>query len=394
MHWLLVHLIVAASQQSAANLPSRKRRRSTETPLREHAGPPAPRSDFGLRTFIGFRISRFGFLLALLSLPGLPAVSTDATAQTVKIKLATLAPTGSSYHKSLLALRETWRNTSRGSVDLIVYADGKLGGEADTVNLMSVNSVQASMLTAVGLAEIERGVAGLQSIPMGFSTFEEVDYVGDKLRPLLQERLEKKGFVVLFWTDAGWVRFFAKRSFTTPDELKKMKLFTWAGSPDAVEIYKSIGFNPVPLETADILPGLQTGLIEAVPAPPVFALAGQMDTRAPHMLELNWAPLIGACVVRKETWERIPAELRATMLKTAVTTGAEIKANARKESDQAVKAMEKRGLKVAQVTPELEATWRAIAEVTYPKVRGAIVPADIFDQALAAIREYRSKQPK
>jgi TRAP-type C4-dicarboxylate transport system substrate-binding protein len=317
-----------------------------------------------------------------------------SAAPPVKVKLATLAPTGSSYHKSLMALRESWKNTSRGGVDLVVYADGKLGGEADTVNLMAVNSVQASMLTAVGLAEIELGVSGLQNIPMGFRTLEEVDFVGERLRPLLQERLAKKGFVVLFWTDAGWVRFFARKSFASPDELKKLKLFTWAGSPQQVEIYKSAGFNPVPLETADILPGLQTGLIEAVPAPPVFALVGQMDSRAPHMLELNWAPLVGACVIRKETWERLPAESREALLAAAVTAGAEIKANARRESDESVKAMEKRGLAVTRITPEQEAQWRLAAEAAYPRIRGTIVPADVFDQALAAIAEYRGKPGK
>ncbi len=330
----------------------------------------------------------------LATLVGLALTCPVSAAPPVKVKLATLAPTGSTYHKSLLALRESWKKTSNGGVDLIVYADGKLGGEADTVNLMSVNSVQASMLTAVGLSEIEHGVAGLQSIPMGFRDFAEVDYVGEKLRPLLQERLEKKGFVVLFWTDAGWVRFFAKKPFTTPDELKRLKLFNWAGSPQQVEIYKSAGFNPVPLETADILPGLQTGLIEAVPAPPVFALAGQMDSRAPYMVELNWAQLVGACVIRKETWSKIPAELHDALLKSATAAGAEIKTNARKESEESVKAMEKRGLKVTKVSAEQEAEWRAAAEVTYSKVRGAIVPADIFDQALAAIKEYRAQQGK
>lgn len=329
-------------------------------------------------------------VVLLLLLPALVCIA----APPIKVKLATLAPKGSSYHNSLQALRESWKKTSHGGVDLIVYTDGKLGGEADTVNLMSVNSVQASMLTAVGLSEIELGVSGLQNIPMGFRSLEEVDFVGERLHPLLQERLAKKGFVVLFWTDAGWVRFFAKKPFATPDDLKKLKLFTWAGCPEQVTLYKSAGFNPVPLETADILPGLQTGLIEAVPAPPVFALVGQMDTRAPHMLELNWGPLVGACVIRKETWEKIPAEFRETLLASAAATGTEIKANARRESDDSVKAMEKRGLTVTKVTPEQETQWRVAAEATYPQIRGAIVPADVFDQALAAIKEYRSKAGK
>ncbi len=329
-------------------------------------------------------------LLAALALPEGDALAAPA----LRVKLATIAPTGSVYHKSLLALRESWKKASNGSVDLIVYADGKLGGEADVVNLMSVNSVQASMLTTVGLSQIEKGVAGLQSIPMGFQSLAEVDYVGEKLQPLLEERLAQKGFVVLFWSDAGWVRFFAKKPFTKPDELRQMKLFNWTGSPEQVEIYKSVGMNPVPIETADILPGLQTGLIEAAPLPPVFALAGQVDLRAPYMLELNWAPLVGACVVRKETWEKIPADLRPTLAKAAHTIGAEIKAAGRKESDEAVMAMQKRGLKVSKVSPELEAEWRTGAEVAYPKIRGTIVPADIFDRAMEGIREYRRKQGK
>lgn len=335
---------------------------------------------------MNFQFSKCFLLVAALAWLGPVAVAAP-----VKIKLATLAPTGSSYHKSLLAMREAWKKASNASVDLVIYADGKLGGEADTVNLMAINSLQASLLTAVGLSEIEKGVAGLQSIPMGFNNLAEVDYVGEKLQPMLQERLEKKGFVVLFWCDAGWVRFFAKQPFATPNDLRKLKLFTWAGSPEQVEIYKSAGLNPVPLETADILPGLQSGLIEAAPLPPVFALTGQVDARAPHMLEINWGPLVGACVVRKETWEKIPSPIRGELLKIAATAGADIKANGRKESDEAVKAMEKRGLKVTRPTPELEAEWRATAEKAYPKIRGTLVPADVFDQTLAAIREYREK---
>lgn len=309
-----------------------------------------------------------------------------------RVKLATLAPTGSSFHKSLLNLREAWRKASNGNVDLVIYADGKLGAETDTVGLMGVNSIQAAMLTGVGLSEIEPGVAGLQTLPMGFRDLAEVDYVGARLQPKLEARLEAKGFVVLFWSDAGWVRFFSKKPIQRPDDLKKLKLFSWSGSADQLEIYRSAGFQPVSLETADILPGFQTGLIEAAPLPPVFALASQVDTRAPHMLDLNWAPLVGACVIRKATWDKLPAPAREEMRKAALQTGREIKDNGRKESDDAVKAMQKRGLTVTPVPPAIEAEWRAAAEAAYPKIRGKIVPADIFDEALQLIREYRARQ--
>ena len=328
------------------------------------------------------------FALAAL-LAAVWAVSAPAAE---RIKLATLAPTGSTYQKSLLALKDAWRKASNGGVDLVVYADGKLGGEADVVGLMGVNSVQAAMLTAVGLTEIEKAVSGLQYIPMGFHDFAEVDYVGEKMQPMLDEWLAQKGFVVLFWIDAGWVRFFTKKPVTHPDDLKKLKLFTWSGNPQQVEIYKWAGFDAVALETADVLPSLQTGLIDAAPLPPVFALATQVDTRAPHMIEINWAPMIGACVVRKATWEKIPAATREALLKIAVETGKEIKRNGRLEMDASVQAMEKRGLKVTKVTPEIENEWRTAAEAVYPKIRGKLVPEDVFDATLRLLKEYRTGQ--
>jgi TRAP-type C4-dicarboxylate transport system substrate-binding protein len=209
---------------------------------------------------------------------------------------------------------------------------------------------------------------------------------------MLQERLAAKGFVVLFWSDAGWVRFFSSRPVLHPDDMRKLKLFTWSGSPEQVALYKSAGFNAVPLETVDIVPSLQRGLIDAVPEPPFFAMVSQIDSRAPYMLELNWAPLVGALVVRKDTWEKIPAATRATLLAAAAAAGREIKAISRREMNASVTAMEKRGLKVTKVTPEVEAEWRACVEAVYPRIRGPIVPAEIFDESLRILAEYRAQQ--
>lgn len=325
-------------------------------------------------------------LLVLMS----AAFALQAFAAPMRIKLGTLAPVGTSYHKSLMAMGEAWRKDSGGTVELAIFAGGKLGGEGEMVGLMKANSLQAAMLTAVGLMEIERAISGLQHIPMGFRSFEEVDYVNAKLSPMLEKRLADKGFVVLFWSDAGWVRFFSNKPVLHPTDLKNLKLFSWSGFPEQVEIYKSAGFNAVPLETADIVPSLQTKLIDAVPAPPFFAMASQMDTRAPYMLDLNWAPLVGAVIVRKETWEKIPADVRAKLAASAANAGKEIKAAGRKEMTDSVAAMEKRGLKVTKVTPEIEAEWRKAAEGVYPKIRGTLVPEDIFDQAIKLIEEYRA----
>jgi TRAP-type C4-dicarboxylate transport system substrate-binding protein len=325
--------------------------------------------------------------------PATPAAPT-ATAK-VKIRIGTIAPKGTTYANSLTEMSQTWQTSTKDGVEGVLYPGGAQGSEPEMVGLMKSNSLQAALLTAVGLAQIEPAVSGLQSIPMGFRDFAEVDYVGEKLQPMLEKRLLDKGFVVLFWTDAGWVRYFSTKPVVHPDDLRKLKVFALASNPGQIEVMKNAHFaNVVPLEVNDLGTALQTGLVEAMSVPPIFALTAQLDKRAPYMLDLNWAPLVGAFVIRKQTWDQLPPETQAALRAAAVIAGQKIKADGRKEADDAVITMQKRGLKVTPVPPELEAEWRTMAEAAYPQIRGNIVPADIFDETMRLLKEYRDQNKK
>ena len=124
--------------------------------------------------------------------------------------------------------------------------------------------------------------------------------------------------------------------------------------------------------------------------PPSIALAGQVDRVAPHMLDLAYAPLVGAAVITKKTWDAIPSEGRDTLRKAAAEAGTLIKADGRRESAESVEAMRKRGLQVHAVTPEIEAEWRKAVEAAYPKVRGGTVPAEMFDEVVKQLQAYRA----
>ena len=336
------------------------------------------------------RFGNFRNLLAL-TLGVLTLLSNTASAAPVNATLGTLAPEGTSYHRMLLELREKWRKAPGGGVNLRIYAGGKMGGEAKMVSQMRLGALDAALLTVTGLAEIEPAVAGLQNIPMMFRTLDEVDYVGEHMRPMLAKRMEKAGFVVLFWGDTGWVRHFSKQPLLTPEDLKKTKMFTWAGSPAFAEMLKSGGLQPVALETADIVPMLDTGLITSVSLPPFVALAMQVNSRAPHMLDINWGPLIGGFVIRKAVWDKIPAEAKDDLMKATEEARKSNQASGRAESEKAVQAMVEKGLIVHKVTPEMEADWRKACEWYYPKIRGKLIPEDIFSEVERLLKEFRSR---
>jgi TRAP-type C4-dicarboxylate transport system substrate-binding protein len=144
------------------------------------------------------------------------------------------------------------------------------------------------------------------------------------------------------------------------------------------------------LETAGIPQGLLSDTIEAVAMPPFFALAGQLDLQAKYMLEINWAPLVGAAVVRAKSWERVPPAFREEMLKAAAEAGNKLKAAGRAENEASVVAMVKRGLVVTKPSPAVELEWRQMIDEIIDKIRGRVVPAETWDEAQRLLKEYRA----
>src|SRR4051812_4973239 len=321
-----------------------------------------------------------------------PAGQTLKAAPAVNIKLATLAPAGTSYDLILKQMAEKWRKTTNGEVNMRVYPGGNQGSEADIVRRMNVGELQAAMLSVGGLSEIDPTAAALQEIPMLFRSLAEEEYVRDRMRGDFERRLLAKGFVALFWGDSGWVRFFSRNPGVRPDDFKSMKIFvTTSGNAKEMQIIQGLGYKPVALDWADALIQLQTGGVDAVPAPPILALSGQYYTVVKHMTELNWAPLVGPPVVTKRTWDAIPQATRDLMTAGAAEAGRQIQESSRRESDLAVDTMKKKwGLTVHTLTPELEQQWRTFAEGIYPKIRGTLVPADVFDEARRLVAEYRA----
>ncbi|WP_226448238.1 TRAP transporter substrate-binding protein [Ferribacterium limneticum] len=332
-------------------------------------------------------MKRLGKLAALL-LGGVLALNVLAADK--QLRIGTLATKNSLYHRQLMELGEAWRTAQGGNAKYLVYPDGSQGGETDMVRRMRIGQLQGGLLSVVGLREIEPSIAALQNMPLMFKSWEEVDYVREKMRPAMEKKFLDKGFVVLAWGDAGWVRFFSKEPAVRPDDFKKMKFFAWGSEVEQQEIMKSLGYTPVPLETGDILPSIQTGMINAVPSTPYFALATQIYTTASNMLELNWAPIVGALIITKKAWDDLTPEGQAAVREAGAKAGVQLRAKARQEVDDAVDAMKKRGLKVNKPNAEQMQEWNTLADNLYPRIRGKMVPADTFDEVVGHLKAYRA----
>ena len=64
------------------------------------------------------------------------------------------------------------------------------------------------------------------------------------LTPILKQRVEQKGFVLVHWGHGGWLQVFSKQPVATVADLKKAKLYTSAGDDTMTQWYKANGFQP------------------------------------------------------------------------------------------------------------------------------------------------------
>jgi TRAP-type C4-dicarboxylate transport system substrate-binding protein len=247
------------------------------------------------------------------------------------------------------------------------------------------------MLTVLGLSQIDPSITALQYMPMMFRSWDEVDYVREELRREFEAKLAAKGYRALLWGEVGWVQFFTKEPITLPDQYKSTRIFAWSGDQAQVNLMKSLGYRAVPLPIADILPSLETGMIDAVPTTPMWALAGQFDRVTRYMLPVNWAPVVGATVIRKRTFDALSPAARDAVMAAANTGAEKLRAHRSVQDEESILAMQRRGLTVLEVTPEVEQAWQRIAEKTWPQVRGSMVPADTFDKVRTILAKYREK---
>lgn len=316
-------------------------------------------------------------------------------AKPMEIKIATLVPKGSSYFEVIQDIATDWEEISNGEIKVRIYPGGVVGDERDMVRKMRIDQLQAAAVSTKGLQYISENVYGL-NYPMMVQSWDELDWLRERLGSSLRQKFSDRGFELLFWADVGWVYFFSTQPILKPQDVKSLKLFTRATDFDDLELWRSSGFNPVPLTTNDVLPGLQTGLIDVVQAPAFLVLSSQWFGIANHMLDVRWAALSGGFVISNKAWDRIPDQYREEMRTAAVERSKRIKNEIRYNSDKAIDIMKEHGLVVHTPDSAMMEVWRKETESYYQKFEGVLVPKPMHERVMdlwPQLKEYRqSKQ--
>jgi TRAP-type transport system periplasmic protein len=326
----------------------------------------------------------------LMTLAALTVSCASALAQDVQVKLGTLAPEGSPWHSIIKDMSEEWKKELNGKLKFQIYAGGVAGDEPDMVRKMRVGQLHAAALTGVGLSEIAPEIMTIQ-LPLLLRSDEELDFVRERIAQQFEAILQKKGFIVLNWGEAGWVHFFGQAPIVRVADLGKSKLMVWNSSAETLTAWKDVGAHPVPLAVTEMHAGLKSGLINSFSTTPLAALSFQWFGCAKEMSDMRWAPLIGATVITEKQWKLLPEGAKPALLKSSAEAGVKFRKETRVMSGVAVDTMKKHGLTVHNVPPDALVEWEKQARVAWPKLLGSAYSPSLVQQIETLRDQFRAR---
>ena len=332
-------------------------------------------------------------LAPLVALAAMAAfLAAPAGAAGLAIKMATLSPDGSPWDGFFETMGKEWEAGTDGRVSLTIYPGGVAGDEPDILRKMKIGQYHAAALSVSGLADISKDFTVFE-IPLFFRSEQEMFHVLRELEPGLRGSLEDEGFILLGWGYVGQAHFFTNRLARTVEEMQRLRIFTWAGDEAMTSWWRQGGFKPVALAATDIVTGLQTGMIDALAVPPIYAMSVQFFKQAKYLADVPLIPMMGAIVVTRRAWNRIADGDRKVMIEAGRRAENKIFETIPTLEQTAIKLMGSQGLEIVPIVgTEVEDDWKRIAADFSDAMRGGTVPEQIFDRATAVRDAYRESQ--
>ena len=329
-------------------------------------------------------IWRFGFLLTMLlwSVPG----------SALEIKIATVAPDGTAWMRAMREAAAQIRERTDDRVIIKYYPGGVMGDDAQVLRRIRVGQLHGGAFSSGGLADRYPALQAY-GVPLLFRSLDEVDYVRERLDPELQAGLEQAGFVSFGFVEGGFAQFLSAEPVRSVEDLTRRKVWIPEGDPISLLSLETLGVAPVPLPVTDVLTALQTGLLDVVASSPVVALVLQWHTKVRYVTDLPVAYSYGILAIDARTFARIPAADQRIVREVMSQTVASLDAGARDDNAAALEAMLEIGIEQVSVDRRNLAAWRTSIESTFPQLRARAeyMDADVFDQLLGALAQYRSE---
>jgi TRAP-type transport system periplasmic protein len=326
----------------------------------------------------------FAPVLALALALVLPAWSLSA--QTITLRMAANVPANSPWDLGLKRLAADFDKTSGGKVKITFPQSAHVATESDIIQKMRLG-LDGALLTTFGVAELYPDSLIL-SIPSLIRSDAEFDAALAAIQPLIEKKLSDR-YLVLAISKGGWVRYFSRDPIVVPADVSKMRISINPSDEKVIQLMQSVGAKTVKGTTADFLLQISSNAVDACCTSPIYiaSLWSQLRGKVKYMSSFRAAPFIGAIVVNKSSWEKIPADLRPKLEQLVRDTAVKISADSAKLEADAIASLD--GIKTPPQSPAEAAQWVDLINQRRTTLLSQMFSADILDTLDTALAKVR-----
>ena len=282
-------------------------------------------------------------------------------AEAVQLKIATVAPDGSFWMTEARKAADEVSERTYGRVSFRFYPGGTMGDDGAVQRKMRIGQLHGGVFIA---GSFSHAVPDLQiyTLPLLFSTYDEVDAVRAKMDAPLIEALAEKGFHSFGFIEGGFAYIYSTKKAATFSELEGQKAWLPENDPIGKVLIEEAKLSPVPLSLADVLTGLQTGLVDVVTGPPVAAVALQWFTKVKYAIEYPVVYTYGTMVLSNKAWDRLSADDQKIVDEVFTRMTETLNRRAREDNRGARKALEAQGVETLTPPSDTQRQWQELAK--------------------------------
>ena len=303
-------------------------------------------------------------------------------------KIATISPDGLGWMSKFRVGIERIDAETNKRVTFKIYPGGVQGDDATVLRKMRIRQLNGGVFAAGSLTRFFPDLQ-VYNLPLQFRSYEEVDFVRARMDSYISDGLRKSGIKTFAFTETGFAYLLANEPVSSLADLRKLKAWIPDNDPIAAELIKSFDVSPIPLNITDVLPALQTGMINAVVGPPSVILALQWHNHLTHLMNLPLVYIYSMLAMDMKVFAKASSTDQDTVVDILDEVFESVGRETRSDNERALQALKKIG--ITFVEPTNKAEWQAAADLSVQKLMGSgEISEEVVNSYLELLKNFRS----
>ena len=285
------------------------------------------------------QFSRRQILAGAAGTLALPSIGAFAQKAEFTYKYANNLPISHPMNVRAKEMADAIRAETKGRVEIQIFPSNQLGSDTDTLSQLRAGGVDFFTLSGLILGTLVPA-AQISGIGFAFPNYDTVWKAMDgELGAWIRAQIAKKDLVVMdkIWDNGFRQTTSSVKPIASPDDFKGFKIRV-PPSPLWSSMFKAFDASPTSINFAEVYSALQTKVVEGQENPlAIIATAKLYEVQkycslTNHMWDGFWF------LANKQSWEKLPPDLRAIVAKHINAAGmkeradvAELNANVQKD---------------------------------------------------------------